>query len=370
MSEDTNKTKRNIKPFDGTKYSIWKYRIRALIAEEDALRVLDENVPDKPDADWNKKERIAKGKIIEYLTYSLLSFSTEKDTAKSIIEKLDAIYDRKSLATQLAIEKKLLCLKFKEDTALSKHLIIFDEMVVDLQAAGATLSEMSKIARLLLTLPTSYDALVTAIQTQADKDLTLAFVKIKLLDYEVKLQNEKGETSAKVLQTETIAENGKNKKFFKKFKGNNKKKQNNNYKNNGNKNKRFYKNNRIQCDHCGRRNHEKKDCRFLMNNYATNNQSQQRTLQTVNTQNEHESFAFMTSDQTCEKEHSVDLMKINFVIDSGATDHVVKEIDVFKTISTLTNPTKISVAKKGRSHLCNKNRINRSPNKSRRNWGS
>ncbi|XP_076656357.1 uncharacterized protein LOC143361002 [Halictus rubicundus] len=39
--------------------------------------------------------------------------------------------------------------------------------------------------------------------------------------------------------------------------------------------------------------------------------------------------------------------KISFIIDSGATDHVVKDIEVFKTLSTLDKPIKISVAKKG-----------------------
>lgn len=45
MSDDAKKTKRNIKSFDGEKYSIWKYRIRSLIAEEDALKVLDQKAP-------------------------------------------------------------------------------------------------------------------------------------------------------------------------------------------------------------------------------------------------------------------------------------------------------------------------------------
>lgn len=259
MSEDMKKTKRNVKPFDGEKYSVWKYRIRSLIAEEDALKVLDETPPTDPKdlTSWNKSERIAKGIIVEYLSDTMLSFSTEKDTAKAVMDKLDEIYDRQSLATQLAMEKKLLSLKFKETTPLSKHLITFDEMIVELKAAGATISEMGKIARLLLTLPNSYDALVTAIQTQADKDLTLAFVKIKLLDYEVKLKGDQSETSAKVLQTETTKNNEKKNKKNQGFKGNFKKKQKN-----WNKNKRFNKNNKIQCDYCGKRNHEQKDCFF------------------------------------------------------------------------------------------------------------
>lgn len=44
MSEQTNKTKRNIQPFNGQKYSIWKFRVHALIVEEDALQVIDKDI--------------------------------------------------------------------------------------------------------------------------------------------------------------------------------------------------------------------------------------------------------------------------------------------------------------------------------------
>ena len=64
IEKETKKTKRNIKPFNGEKYSIWKFRIRALIAEEDALQVLDKDRPETVTDEWKKQEKIAKGIII------------------------------------------------------------------------------------------------------------------------------------------------------------------------------------------------------------------------------------------------------------------------------------------------------------------
>lgn len=120
MQANEFKTKQNIKPFNGDKYTIWKFRIRALIAEEDALKVIDEDIPDEITDEWRKCERIAKGILIEHLSDSMIGFATESESAKSIFHKMDQIYERKNLATQLALEKKLLSLKLKQDCWTTK----------------------------------------------------------------------------------------------------------------------------------------------------------------------------------------------------------------------------------------------------------
>lgn len=137
---ENTKTKRNIKPFDGEKYSVWKFRIRALLSEMDVIKAIDED-PLIRCSEWNKCNRIAKSVIVEYLTDSYLGFAKEESTAKEILNSLDALYERKSLATQLALRKKLLALKLKGDVALLKHFAMFDDLVTELLAAGARLDE-------------------------------------------------------------------------------------------------------------------------------------------------------------------------------------------------------------------------------------
>lgn len=84
---------------------------------------------------------------------------TEEATAREIIQNLHSVYERKSLATQLSVQKKLLSMKFKEDMPLIKHFLIFDELMIELLAAGGDQTETSKIAHLLLTLPQSASSL-------------------------------------------------------------------------------------------------------------------------------------------------------------------------------------------------------------------
>ena len=67
-----------------------------------------------------KAERVAKGVIVEYLSDSFLGCAKPESTAYEIFKSLDTIYERKSLATQLALRKRLLSIKLQADSSWSK----------------------------------------------------------------------------------------------------------------------------------------------------------------------------------------------------------------------------------------------------------
>ena len=149
---DYSKTKWNIKPFDSDKYRIWKFRIRSLLSDLNVIKVIDSDAPTAPNKEWMKAESTAKRLITDYLSDSLLGVVGENLSAKEIFKNLDSIYDRKSLATQLAVRKKLLNLKLHGDMTIIKHFPIFDNLITELMAAGAKMDEMDKVAHLLLTI--------------------------------------------------------------------------------------------------------------------------------------------------------------------------------------------------------------------------
>lgn len=127
-----DKIKRNIKPFNGEKYSKWKFLIRALLSEHNTLILIDENSGVLPEQ-TKKLEKMVKNIIIETLSDTFLGFASDDCTAREIFQKLDAIYEKTSLA-ELSNRKQL-----KGDILLVNHFNIFDDLYTELISADSSL---------------------------------------------------------------------------------------------------------------------------------------------------------------------------------------------------------------------------------------
>lgn len=177
-------------------FNNWKFRIRALLEKEQILNVIDE---DKPTEDASKKKEFlihdakAKALIIQGVADKHLDLIKDEKTAKGMIEALQKVFVRASSFSKLTLWRRLISLKCIKRDSLEDHFLKFDTITRELEELGSKIDESDRISHLLLSLPKEYDTVVTALETQPN--LKLDFVKARLLDEETKMKTSKPSTS-------------------------------------------------------------------------------------------------------------------------------------------------------------------------------
>lgn len=179
-----------LKPFDGTNFSNWKYRIKILLEEKCLENYLTSPLSTLLGATSDEKMRDAlkngekrcKSILVQYISDSQLEYIKDKELAKEIYDTLIGVFERKSVAGQLLLRKQLLTMRYKDGDDINEYFLQFDHTVRELKSIGATLEDLDIVCHLILTLPKSFDGLVTALETMDPTKLTIEFFKSRLLD--------------------------------------------------------------------------------------------------------------------------------------------------------------------------------------------
>lgn len=188
-TNDENRT--GIPLFDGTNYNNWFFRMETLLDEKSLLQYIQEDLEteiipklktDKEISDARHAEKRCKTIIVRSTHDSQLEIIKDKESAKAMIDSLRAVFERKSIASQLLLRRRLLTLKYSESDEMADHFVAFDKLFRELKSSGAKLEEIDIVCHLLLTMPKAYDNLVTALETMEQEKLTVDFVKSRLLD--------------------------------------------------------------------------------------------------------------------------------------------------------------------------------------------
>lgn len=322
--------------FDGTNFINWKYRLEILLDEKDLKKYIERKLIDilADEDDSAKKDGIKKEEkscvsiIVQSIHDSQLEYIRNKSLAKDMIDGLAEVFQRCSIARQLMLKRELLTMKMQAGDTMNDHFLKFEKKMGELKNAGAKMDETEVIVNLFLTLPKSYDNLVTALQVISSRDLTLDFAKGQILDEYNKRNG--GFSSGKT--NDSHAMNAKNPNII--------------------------------CFKCGKKGHIQSQCRSKRNgksksdsnetkkssesaNNATDNKSTGHTLCVI-TQDcvTHNADACVGTGDTCtDMSESNNALHIKFILDSGATDHMVNKKRYFCELSGMSRLT-ISVAKK------------------------
>lgn len=326
-----------VRPFDGTGFSTWMVRVKTCLGRHGVASVLEsQEVKENEKEAFRKLDAHARDIIVQSVSDNVLEIIKEKSTAKDMIETLKSTYEKKGLASRIDLQRKFRNLSMAGGSNLQSFLLEFDRTLAELKMAGGKMDDDEVIIQLLSAMPSDFKAVVTSIDVLFSKEpetVTLDFVKSKLLSEERRLSpsaNEDGNGES----FSAVNKGGRNNygKFKPKFFG--------------------------RCYECQEKGHKSSQCpkRRRTNQYRSENRS--RFPDNRHQRNRYGHFSGNVEDNKpitffteVIKSESTYLgeppLEIEFVIDSGASCHLVKSCFEEHFFDKIETHKKIGVAKEG-----------------------
>lgn len=216
---------------------------------EEDLEVITLHATDREYRAHVRKEKKCKSLLVDHINDDQLEYVKDKLTAKDMFDGLCEVFERNSIAGQLWLRKKLITLEYRDNGSMTEHMLEFDKTVREIRSIGGKMEEIDVICHLLLSLPPSFDSLVTSLETLHPKLLTMEFVKSRLLDENNKRHGNK-KTEAKKDGFEFSAGMNANAYSF-------------------------------RCHNCGKEGHKRSECRSK-SNYNRENKASANTAEDEN----------------------------------------------------------------------------------------
>ncbi|KXJ74708.1 hypothetical protein RP20_CCG013114 [Aedes albopictus] len=160
----------------------WKFRMEMLLTREELWYVIDSIKPEPETAQWTRDDRKAKatmGLCIEDSQYNLVKTAA---SAREFWDQLQKHHEKITVTSRVTLLRRLCNLNLREGGDLESHLFEIEALFDRMESAGHEMDTSMKIAMMLRGLPESYWGLATALESRPDDELTVEYVKSKLLD--------------------------------------------------------------------------------------------------------------------------------------------------------------------------------------------
>lgn len=359
-----------VKPFDGSGFANWEFRIKLLLEQQGVLEVLTTPMPASSDPEhgtWKKNNTKAKMVIVQSLADNMLDSVKQKTDAKEMMDTLASTYTKKGISNQVMLQKKLRSLKYTEGTQLHSFFTEFNNTLSELKAAGGNIDDNEVILQLLSAMPDCFQNVTTAIDIMFCQNQTavdISFVKNKLLMEEARQLKKKDEEGTNTVFLSKYNKRGGWRKPGA-YRGN--------HNNPGNASQSG--NFPFKCHLCNQTGHKRAECpqnkyrnSEYNGNYSGNyhlghrgsfrgnrggsysHRNNANNIQEASTEQIEEDITFLSSEDCLENAVSSNTgSDMYFVVDSGATNHLITE-KFGKYIQESNNVLhKINVAKQGQT---------------------
>lgn len=330
--------------FDGSNYSSWKLRLLTLLEYKECHEPSITKMPIKykdEEATWKKMDLKARTIIMSTISDKQLEYIAECTTACEMIERLDKMYLTKSTAMQIIYRAKIEEIKLSNYNTPEEFFIDFERTTNDFKAAGGKMDESEKMRYLLRALPPGYSYIGDFIDVIPEENRTVDYVKSKIKEKNMSTDEADKKTNVSTFTTKTKA----------------------------------------LCFICGKSGHLKKDC-WHGQKYGQGQQNHRGRYQTSqghrgpqrgynrvgfhrgrgrgrdhprselsNTQQENSPSQSWTTQVSslelnqvrCNENDDCDYSVINWLLDSGCTDHIINNDKFFLNYVDLKSPIDVKL---------------------------
>lgn len=333
--------------FDGANYSSWKLRLLTLLeykeCHEAAIGIMpaSDTKKENEEKEWRKKDLKARTIIMSTISDKQLEFVSECQTAYEMIKKFDKMYLTQSTAMQIICRGKIEEIRLNNYNTVEDFFVDFEKTINDFKLAGGKLDESEKLRYMLRALPPSYSYIGDFLDVIPEEQRTVDYVQSKIKEKNMTTTEPNHKNNVSTFSTKT----------------------------------------KVQCFVCGKTGHIKKDCWHAQKNIQGQQSHQgrqnfnpsQRGLQRGRggfyrgrsrgrgrgSGFQGESSNNVSSEswtaQVCNSEinqvtectdkdnYSDNNIEINWLLDSGCTDHIINNESYFFNCIDLKIPVDVKL---------------------------
>ncbi|GJZ02717.1 putative RNA-directed DNA polymerase [Tanacetum coccineum] len=308
---------------NGSNYHVWKGKMEDLLYVKDYyLPVFSTEKPEnKTDAEWTILHRQVCGYIRQWVDDNVLNHICEETHARTLWNKLEQLYARKTGNNKLFLIKQMMRLKYTDGSPVTDHLNVFQGIINQLAGMGIKFEDEIQGLWLLGTLPDTWETFRTSLSNSApDGVITMELAKGSILNEEMRRKSQGSSSHSDVLVTER---QGRSKSRGPSNRGN--------HRSSSSKGK-FAD---VECYHCHKKGHTMKFCRQLKKENKKKNYNNQKNKHKKDDDGDDSTEVNTTTDEffVCSDYDMVNLAHddSSWILDSGATCHVATRKEYFSS---------------------------------------
>jgi transposase InsO family protein len=341
-------TKHTITKLNNSNYQVWKFKVKMLLIRDGIWSVVNGDRPEPIPESWNRKDEKAQCTISLTVEDNQLIHIYNCNSARDMWMELQKVHERANLSSKMYLRKKLYKMKLQHDQNMQEYISETLQLVEQLRGVGEEVTDPQVATLLLCGLPDDYETLITALEARDEDELTLEYVKNKLVDAYKRKKN--CEADSAETKTESALYSGNSKP---------------NYARNSRYDSQYKDRETRSCFVCKKPGHLKKDCRIWKARMKQEEDKKQNNSKQPNLAHKAKSAIVTDLDSSDIDESIHGCFKIDdghvtndWFIDSGATAHMTNNKNFFTTLDQsrndhiyIANGTSINAAGVGDGYL-------------------